>query len=112
MSGESEFLVKFLPSAALTLVLALLALYFVKRASARNMDTPAVWGATVSTTAIFGLSFLQTLSQFTGVIPEIWFQSALRTIAVLGIVQFWWFYRRVLVTDPKNKRLKNKAKGA
>lgn len=107
--GEVAFLWLFLPSAALTVVLAFLALYFVKRASERNGESPAIWGAIASTCAIFGLSFLQTMGLVTGVVPEAWVQSALRTIAVAGIIQFWWFYRKVLVISAKEKTQSNGA---
>ena len=82
-------------------MLAMIAVYFVQRALRGGMDTPAVWGATGATVAIDGLQILTTISIVTGESMATWVRAALSTIGVIGILQFWLFYRRVIVIDPK-----------
>lgn len=104
--AELELAARLFTTGAVTLVLTALAIYFVRRARRNNMDTPAVWGATVATTGFACLSALEVGEVLTASTPSAWLTVAIRLIIMAGIGQFWIFYRRVIVTDPKKQQPK------
>jgi hypothetical protein len=91
---------EFIASLALTVMLTVLAIYFVWRAGASRHESAAIWGATAATTALAGLSSLTTVGA-----SESWVQASLRVIAVAGILEFWFFYRVAVVSDRKKPKV-------